>query len=35
MYPLKNIKDLPILIVGGKTDRLVTPGDYKNMAAIL
>ena len=28
LYPVDSIKDLPILLIGGSTDRMCQPGDY-------
>ena len=33
IYPLNDLKNLPILLVCGKTDRLCQPGDYLNLYA--
>ncbi len=35
LYPLEKVKDLPILMVCGKTDRMCQPGDYNWLKDIL
>lgn len=34
-YPIKNLKDMPLLMVCGQSDRLCKPGDYHSLHAIL
>jgi len=35
LYPLENLKDLPVMIVCGRNDKLCQPGDYMKLKEFL